>query len=113
MREGAMPQPTLDHNRLLLEIEKITRQHNRDIINPMISELCINDLHPLKELLARARGNYIKELFDLAKVVGSGAPSVDQTDKLHECRITFEELLSAMQTLEDSIERGYLDVKGS
>jgi len=107
-----MPQPTLDHNRLLLEIEKITRQHNRDVINPMIPELCINDLHPLKELLARARGNYIKELFDLAKVAGSGTPSIEQIDKLHKLRLTFEELLSAMQALEAAIERGYLDVKG-
>ncbi|HEB79930.1 MAG TPA: hypothetical protein ENI79_05600 [Rhodospirillales bacterium] len=107
-----MPQPNLDHNRLLLEIEKITRQHNRDVINPMIAELCINDLHPLKELLARARGDYIKEFLDLAKVAGNGSPSIEQIDKLHKLRLTFEELLAAMQALEDAIERGYLDVKG-
>ena len=104
---------TMDHNRLLLEIEKIKRQHNRDIINPMIPELTINDIAAVVELVARVRGVYLKELFAITKAVGGEMPSPDRIKHLHQLRNAYEELLAAMNALEAAIDRGYLDVRAA
>lgn len=99
-----------ENNRLLLELDKTIREINRRVINPEIPELSLNDLNPIMELVARARSNYLKELFDMATVVGDGMPSPDQLKQLRYLRLSFEELREGAQALEAAIQRGYLDV---
>jgi hypothetical protein len=99
-----------ENNRLLLELDKTIREINRRVINPEIPELSLNDLNPIMELVARARSNYLKELFDMATVVEDGMPSPDQLKQLRYLRLSFEELREGAQALEAAIQRGYLDV---
>ena len=101
-----------DNNRLLLEIDRTIRDISRDTINPEIPELSVTDLEPVIRLTARARALYLKELFDLADVVGEGMPSQQQIDKLAELRLHYEELVAGAQAMEIAIQRGYLDVQG-
>lgn len=99
-----------ENNRLLLELDKTIREINRRVINPEIPELNLEDLNPIMELVARARSNYLKELFDMATVVGDSMPSPDQLKQLRYLRLSFEELREGAQALEAAIQRGYLDV---
>ncbi len=102
----------LDNNRLLLEISSRIRELNRNIINPVIPELTLDDLNPVLKLVARARAAYLKELFDLAGMATEQIPSPGQVSHLNNLRTTYEELVTGVQALESAIERGYLDVHG-
>ena len=42
----------MDNNRLLLEIDKTIREVNREVINPSIPELTLDDLTPVMALVA-------------------------------------------------------------
>lgn len=100
-----------DNNRILLEIDKIIRELNREIINPAIQELTVADLSPVLKLVARARSAYLKQLLDIANIAGDGLPPPEQVKQLQRLRLTFEELVKGSQAIETAIQRGYLDVK--
>ena len=100
-----------DNNRLLLEIDNTIRDLNRETINPAFEKVTIEDLKPAIKLVARTRVEYLKELFDLASVVGEGLPSPDQIAHLRKLRLTYDELVAAAKALNIAIERGYLDVE--
>jgi hypothetical protein len=102
---------TPESNRLLLELEKIRRDINRDILNPAIPELSIDDIKPVVTMAARARLAYLKELMDIADL-DPEMPSHEQVQMLGRQRETYEELRAAVNALETAIERGYLDVIG-
>ena len=55
-----------DTNRLLMELERNMRAVNREVINPEIPELKLDDVMPVMRMVARARASYLKELFALA-----------------------------------------------
>lgn len=100
----------LDANRLLLQYEKLVREINREQINPRIAELKLADLKPVVSMVAKARAEYLKALFDL----GSAAeehPGPEQINRLQELRHTYEALSEGAQALEIAIERGYLDIE--
>lgn len=99
-----------DKNRLLLEIDKTIREVNRDVINPAIPELKVDDLRPAINLVARARAAYLSEFMQLADAASDGLPTLEQIKKLRYLHQTFEELVSGMQALQAAIERRYLDV---
>ncbi|MGK0441759.1 MAG: hypothetical protein ACJA0N_001560 [Pseudohongiellaceae bacterium] len=99
-----------ENNRLLLLIEKTLRDTNRDTINPMFDDLKIDDLAPVLGLVARARAEYLKQLFDIAQQHPDALPNTEDIDKLKATRIRYEELVTASQALETAIERNYLDV---
>ena len=99
-----------DGSRLLLELEKLRRDINRETLNPPIPELTIEDLRPIITLAAQARLSYLEELF----AIGSGAPdfpSPDRIASLAKRREAYEELRAAVNALETAIDRGYLDVQ--
>lgn len=98
-----------DHGRLLLEIDRKIKTLNKEIIDPMIPSLKIEDLTPVIKLVAQIRGSYLKELFDIS-AASDGIPSHDQIKRLRELRIAYEEFVSAAQAMETAIERGYLEV---
>ena len=100
----------LDNNRLLLLLEQSLRDINREIINPEFEKLKIDDLKPVINLAARARVDYLKELFEISNEFPSSLPPVDRITILKEHRVRYEELVSASQALETAIERNYLDV---
>jgi len=102
-----------DNKRLLLELDNAIREINRQVINPEIPELSLEDLHPVMELVAKARSNYLKRLFDITAAVDEEMPSTEQLKQLRLLRLTFEELREGSQALTTAIERGYLDVNRS
>lgn len=99
----------LETNRLLLELEKVRRDVNREVMNPEIPELSIADIRPVLELAAKARLSYISELIDIARV-SPNMPSYEQIQKLARERESYDELRAAANALETAIERGYLDI---
>jgi len=105
-----MPQQS---NRLLMELDKHRRQVNREIINPKLPELAIQDLKPVLEMVAHARGDYLAALMSIAEATEGDTPSDDQIGELRQRRETFEELVSAVNALETVIQREYLDVKSA
>ena len=105
-----MSNESLEHNRLLLELNRAIQNVNRDIINPLIPELGMDGLVPVMSMVARARGAYLKTLYTVTESAAEGLPSVDDTARLREKRESYEELLAAAKALEIAIERGYLDV---
>ena len=100
-------------NRLLMQFEQLLKASNREHINPAIDELCINDLQPIVDLIARSRASYLQHLYELCKKYEGQEehPSLEEMQKLRAHRLRFEELAEGSKALETSIQRGYLDLK--
>ncbi len=99
-------------NRLLMELERTMRDLNREVINPEVQALTIDDLRPVLSLVANSRARYLKALFDLGAASSDGeAASEQQLGELRKLRLEYEELLHAAKALETAIQRGYLDVQ--
>ncbi len=101
-----------DNNRLLLELERLRREINREIINPRFPELKLDDLKPVLTMAAHARANYVAQLLELADSGGGQPPAPEQVAALKRSRETFDELVAAVNALESLISRDYLDVDG-
>ena len=99
-----------DSNRLMLRLEQLRRTVNREIINPEIRSLTLEQLTPVVTMVAVARAAYIKAIFDLSSEC-EGVPSPEQIAELKEQRTTFTELVDAANALETAIARGYVDVE--
>ncbi len=100
------------HKRLLIQLEKAMREVNRDTLNPLFEELTPGDILPITELVAKARGDYIHELFNLSQLPQAKQKlSTDLVKSLRFKRLIYEELLGASKALDKAIERGYLDVE--
>ncbi len=81
----------LDVKRLLMQLEKSIREINHDIINPEIAELKLNDLGPVVTMVAQARANYLKVLFEMANKSETERPDAAQINRLKQFRMTYEE----------------------
>lgn len=103
----------MDNNRLLMELDKFRREINREVINPQLPELSIEDLKPMLKMVAHARAEYVHELLEIAKLAEDGVPTPEQIRQLKSCRETYEELVSAANALEAVIQRDYLDVRST
>lgn len=103
----------MENNRLLMQLDKYRREVNREVLNPAIPELAIEDLKPMLGMVAQARTHYVSELLEIARVSGDNLPSPEQIRQLKVCRETYDELVAAANALEAVIQRGYLDVKSS
>jgi len=103
---------SVESNRLLLLIDRELRDINRQVIHKEFEKLAINDLKPSLDLVARARADYLKDLFDIAKEFPDSLPPSDRIETLKEHRIRYDELVVASKALETAIERSYLDVSG-
>jgi len=109
--QGPSPMSTdINKNRLRLEMDRALRDLNREIINPQLPEMHLDDLKPAMAMVARARARYLKRLLDIA-ASDQELPDAKQIASLHAARVTYEELVTAIRALETAIERGYLDVK--
>ena len=106
-----METSTGDHRRLLMEINTTVKEINRETINPEFSELTLDDLEPVLRIVAIARRNYLKKLFDIATNSSEDGANLEDIKQLRLLRATFEELLEGAQALDTAIERGYLDVE--
>gem|GEM_PF-377036 len=101
-----------ENKRLLIAFEKLMREVNRETLNPMIPEFSVEDLKPILTLVSQARGNYLKELMDLAsKDIHAEHLDTDTAKNLRYKRLIYEELVQAAKAFEVAIERGYLDVR--
>ena len=101
----------MNNNRLLLELEQAIRTINQEVINPEIPELTIKGLCPVLKMVAKARADYLKKLFELANITNDAALTPDQVNKLRDLRIIYDECVAGAQALETAIQREYLDVK--
>ena len=94
-----------------MEIGRKIKTLNKEIIDPMIPELTLEQLTPVIKIVAQIRGAYLKELFDISTTVGDGTPTQDQIQRLRGYRVAYEEFVAASQAMETAIERGYLEVE--
>jgi hypothetical protein len=102
-----------DINRLLMELERLMRAVNREVINPQIKELSIDEMRPALCLVANARASYLKAFFELGAGAEGNEPTETQLDELTQLRHQYNELAEAAKALETAIQRGYIDVKAS
>ena len=104
-----------DINRLMLKFEQLLRTANREHINPRIEEICIEELKPLVDLVARSRADYLEHLFQLSKKYDGAEemPSNEEMARLRAYRNRFIELADGAKSFEISIQRGYVDLKSS
>ena len=102
---------SVDNNRMLLELDKLRREINRETISPVIPALSLDELKPMITMVANARAQYIRELLDLAKLSPEAMPAPGQIERLRRHREAYDELVKAAHALETVIEREYLDIK--
>lgn len=102
-----------DINRLLMELERLMRTVNREVINPQIKQLSIEEMRPVLCLVANARARYLKAFFKLGADAGDREPTETQLAALTQLRLQYTELAEASKALETAIQRGYIDVKSS
>lgn len=103
-----------DTNRLLLEYEQLLKTINREVINPEINVISLEDLHPIAGLVARARANYLKRLYEIAQAHNDSKtlPNEPEIKELKQLRSIFLELVEGSKSIETAIQRGYLDING-
>ncbi len=102
---------SVDNNRMLLELDKLRRDINREIISPIVPALSLDELKPMLTMVANARAQYVRELLDLAKLSAGTMPAPAQIERLRHHREAYDELVKAAHALETVIEREYLDIK--
>ena len=102
---------TSDHSRLILEIDREIKRINKEVIDPLVPKLKVEDLTPVIKLVAQIRGVYLKELFDISEMVGNGLPAHDQIKRLRDMRIAYEEFQAGVRAMISAIEQGYLEVE--
>ncbi|MGB5199388.1 MAG: hypothetical protein WBN68_06605 [Sedimenticolaceae bacterium] len=100
-----------DINRLLMALERSMREINREVINPEIPALTLDDLRPVLHRVAKARASYLKALLDLGARADHAQAVAGELDELARLRREYEELASAAKALETAIQRGYLDIR--
>jgi len=98
-----------DINHARMEMQQELRNINREVIHGLVPELGLSKLKPLFNLVAKARGLYIKKLIEISSSAGD-LPSEAQIKELSLLRRSYEELLSGGHMIETAIERGYIDV---
>jgi len=102
----------VENKRLLVALDQALKEVTRDTINPLFPELSFNDIKPIMNVIARARANYVKELFKIAEESSNEQQVTAQiVNKLRSDGLIFDELLEAYKVLDASIEHGYLDVE--
>lgn len=99
----------MEHRRLLLHFGRNLREINREVINPVVDTLNLNDLDPLMRMVAHARADYLRALFALVEATGGDSAPADVAE-LQRAKGVCDALIDAVGSLETMIERGYIDV---
>lgn len=103
---------SLENKRLLIGLDRAMSEINRDTLNPLLNKLTPGDILPIMEMVAKARGHYLQELFKLSKISAEGRQlNSELVKELRFSRLIYNELLEAYKALDTAIERGYLDVE--
>lgn len=103
-------------NRFLLELDKLRRDVNREILQPRIDTMTIERLRPIITAVAHARADYVEALIAFGDEVSNEAPKPERIAELKQKREAFEELVAAANALETVIQRDYIDsisIKGN
>jgi len=100
--------PDKDNYRLLLELEKMRRDVNRDIINAALPAISLEDIRPILVMTANARAAYIERTVAISSAASE--ISAQHVAELQSLRHTYDELVAAANALETAINRGYLDI---
>ncbi len=98
-----------DIKRARLSMQQELRGINREVIHGLVPELDLAKLKPFFNLVANARGLYIKRLLEIAGN-GKTMPTDAQVKELSLLRRSYDELLNGGHIIETAIDRGYIDV---
>ncbi|MFK5985223.1 MAG: hypothetical protein QM479_07335 [Pseudomonadota bacterium] len=102
----------VENKRLLIELERAMREVNRDTLNPLFEKITPEEMQPIIQMVATARGKYLEELFKLSRIPTENLKlNTETVKKLRFARLIYDELLEASKALDIAIERGYLDVE--
>lgn len=96
-------------NRFLLELDKLRRDVNRDILGPRIGSMTIERLTPIITAVAHARADYLEALIRFGEESNNAAPRSDDIAELKRRREAFDELVAAANALETIIQRDYIE----
>ena len=96
-------------NRFLLELDKLRRDVNREILQPRIDTITIERFRPIITAVAHARADYVEALIAFGEEAGNEAPKPERITELKQKREAFEELVAAANALETIIQRDYID----
>lgn len=96
-------------NRFLLELDKLRRDVNRDILEPRIGTMNIERFRPIITAVAHARADYVEALIMFGEEVSNEAPKPERIEELKKRREAFDELVHAANALETIIQRDYID----
>jgi len=99
-----------DIKRARLAMQQELRGINREVIHALVPELDLEKLKPFFNLVAKARGLYIKKLLEIAGP-GQSMPTDEQVKELNLLRRSYDELLNGGHIIETAIDRGYIDVE--
>lgn len=91
-------------------LEEAIRQSNHEVINPMLPPLSVQSILPIAVMVAKLRGRYIAEAFQMVANKKDGYLDSEQIARLREYREAYEEALGVSQSLEQAISRGYLEL---
>lgn len=97
--------------RMMLAFEQQLRETNREIVNPMVEAVHLDNITPVLSMVAKARGHYLKAIFELAQATDGELPDDNQIKEIAKSKIRYDQLMAASQALETAIQRGYLDIK--
>lgn len=99
-------------NRLLLELDSLRKEINREVIHARIpSQLSLEDFAPIIRKVAEVRADYMATLLAFPEAVAQQTPDLQAIEQLKEKRLVYEELVAAVNALETVIQREYLDVR--
>ncbi len=91
-------------------LEEAIRQANLEVIKPMVPVISIDGILPVAISVAKLRGKYLAATMDLLGKDAGSLPNADQIDKLRTLRVAYEEAVTAYQTMEHAIQKGYLEL---
>lgn len=97
-------------NRFLLELDRLRRDINRQVLKPRIDDLDLTKLTPVINAVAHARADYVDTLLRIGKAADNLSPTQEQIEELRVKREAYDELVSAANALETIIQRDYIDV---
>ena len=99
-------------HKFIMKLEDAVLQVNKEAIKPMVPSMDIETILPVAITIAKVRGRYLAEMFEIFDQDNTTIPSDDQIEKLRQYRLAYEEAVSAFQTMEHAIDLGYLDIEG-
>jgi len=96
--------------RLLMKLDMHRRDINQRVISDKLTDVSLDKILPIANLIANVRAAYLGELFSLGERHGDTLPSLEELEKLKNLRLAFQELVDAATAMETALESNYVDI---